>query len=260
MARPGSPDPPGRVDGLRSVLHPAGGIWPRADDTPELIDHEVPSAERRRTLGDVSRLNALFLGRRCTLIHVKRLLARFPGERTATVLDVGTGAADIPRALARWARRARRRLRIVALDRDHDTLDRVARKTVAGYPEISLVRGDALALPIAPRGVDIVISAMTLHHLEPDAAVGYFRAMAAATRVGFVVNDLARSRRAYLLVWLVTRVLARSPISRHDGPLSVRRSYTTTEVTELCRRAGILDVVVHRYPIWLRQCAVWGQS
>ena len=80
---------------------------------------------------------------------------------------------------------------------------------------------------------------MTLHHLEPDAGVRYLAEMDAAARVGMIVNDLVRSRIAHAVVWLITRFITRSAISRHDGPLSVRRSYTPHEVSGLCEKAGV---------------------
>jgi len=104
--------------------------------------------------------------------------------------------------------------------------------------------------------VDLTISAMTLHHLEPDAGVQYLAEMDRAARVGFVVNDLVRSRIAHWVVWLITRFITRSAISRHDGPLSVKRSYTPREVSGLCEQAGLEGVdVVHHWP-YFRFCAV----
>jgi len=90
-----------------------------------------------------------------------------------------------------------------------------------------------------------VISALTLHHLEPSAAVPALAEMDAAARRGILVNDLMRSRTAYCAVWLATRALTRNLISRHDGPLSVRRAYTQGEVRALCEKAGLFDVRVH---------------
>src|SRR5262249_49348906 len=158
-----------------------------------------------------------FGGRLLTVRHVRRLLAGVPADRTITVLDVGTGGADIPCAIARWARRTGRRIRILVLDRDPATLA-VARRAIAPYGEIVLLQGDALALPVRAGSVDVVISALTLHHLEPAAAVLSLSEMDAAARLGVLVNDLMRSRAAYCAVWLATRVLTRNAMSRHDGP------------------------------------------
>jgi len=228
---------------------------PRAKDAVEMLDRPARFVDLSQSLADIARLNALFGGRRITLAHVKRLIAGAPRDREITVLDVGTGGADVPKSLARWARRAGRRIRVLALDRDPPTLA-VARRAAARYPEIVLLQGDALALPVRPRSVDVVISGLTLHHLEPAAAVRYLAEMDATARVGFVVNDLVRSRAAYALVWLATRALTRNRMSRHDGPLSVLRAYTPDEVRALCEKAGLFDVRVIRYPRLMRQCAV----
>ncbi len=228
---------------------------PRAEDAVEMLDQPAPFADLSQSLADVARLNGLFGGRHITLTHVKRLIADAPCDRAITVLDVGTGGADIPIALARWARRAGRRIRILALDRDAATLA-VAGRATARYPEIVFLQGDALALPVRPCSVDVVISALTLHHLEPAAAARYLAEIDTAARTGFVVNDLMRSRAAYAIVWLATRALTRNRMSRHDGPLSVLRAYTPHEVRALCEKAGLFDVRVLRYPPLARQCAV----
>lgn len=232
----------------------------RAAGVLEIIDGPpVPFKDMACCMMDIARVNALFGGRMVTMIHVKRLLDALPADRLITVLDVGTGAGDIPRELVRWARRQGRRIRIFALDRDAATLQ-IAAQVVREYPEIRFVRGDALSLPIRTGAVDLTISAMTLHHLEPDAGVRYLGELDRAARVGFVVNDLVRSRLAHWVVWLITRFITRSAISRHDGPLSVKRSYTPVEVSRLCERAGLVGVeVVHYWP-YFRFCAVRAKS
>jgi methyltransferase family protein len=227
----------------------------RAEHAVEMLDGPAPVADLAESLTDVARLNALFGGRSITLAQLKRLLAHVPRARRISVLDVGTGGADIPRALVRWARKSGRPIRVIALDRDQATLG-IARQRSARYPEIVVLRGDALALPVRSHSVDVAISALTLHHLEPADAVRYFAEMDAAARSGFVVNDLMRSRTGYALVWLATRVLTRNRMSRHDGPLSVWRSYTSGEVRALCEKAGLFDVRIRRYPAFVRQCAV----
>ncbi|MEK7443441.1 MAG: methyltransferase domain-containing protein [candidate division NC10 bacterium] len=232
---------------------------PRAAGVLEMLDRPAPFADLRLSLEDVVRLNAVFGGRRVTLAHVKRLLARLPAAAPVTVLDLGTGAADIPLALIRWARRARRSLRVFALDRDWSTL-RVARGLTMLYPEITFVQADALALPFRRDAVDVVISALTLHHLEPAGAARCLEGMDAVSRIGLVVNDLYRSRAAWALVWVATRLLARSRMSWHDGPLSVLRAYTAEELRGLCARARLGPVEIWRYPPLLRHCLVKAKT
>ena len=227
----------------------------RDHEAVELMDGPASFEEIEGCFDAITRLNRFFGGSSLTVRHVRDILAGLPAERPVTVLDVGAGAADIPIALVRWARSAGRRIRVLALDRDGGAI-RYARARVAGYPEITLLRGDALALPVGLGLVDVVISALTLHHLDPGQAARYLVEIDGAARLGWVVNDLVRGRVAHRLVWLLTRILTRSRMARHDGPISVRRSYTPPEVAALCEKAGFFDVrVVHHAP-FIRQCAV----
>jgi len=227
----------------------------RDADAVEMMDRPAAPGELAGELHTITRFNGFFGGRRLTLGHVRRLLEMLPADRTATVLDVGTGAADIPVALVRWARRAGRRLRVLALDRGSATLA-FARGFAAAYPEITLLQGDALRLPVRPGSFDVVISAMTLHHLQPDEAVRYLAEIDTASRIGWLVNDLVRGRVAHRLVWATTHILSRSAMARHDGPMSILRSYTPPEVVAFCEKAGLFDVSVTHHPMLFRQCAV----
>ena len=227
----------------------------RDADAVEMMDRPASFGELAGALRAITQLNRFFGGRRLTLRHVRRLLAALPADRLVTVLDVGAGAADIPVALARWARRRGRRIRVLALDRDSATLT-YARGYAAAYPEITLVQGDALALPVPPGSVDIVISAMTLHHLQPEEAVRYLAEIDTVSRLGWVVNDLVRGRVPHRLVWAATRLFSRNAMARHDGPMSILRSYTPSELASLCEKAGLFDVIVSHQPLLFRQCAV----
>ena len=227
----------------------------RDADAVEMMDRPASFGELAGALRAITQLNRFFGGRRLTLRHVRRLLAALPADRLVTVLDVGAGAADIPVALARWARRRGRHIRVLALDRDSATLT-YARGYAAAYPEITLVQGDALALPVPPGSVDIVISAMTLHHLQPEEAVRYLAEIDTVSRLGWVVNDLVRGRVAHRLVWAATRLFSRNAMARHDGPMSILRSYTPSELASLCEKAGLFDVIVSHQPLLFRQCAV----
>jgi ubiquinone/menaquinone biosynthesis C-methylase UbiE len=218
----------------------------RAAGARELLDGSVPSADLAVTLGDIDRLDAWFGGHALSLARVRRAARGVPPDRTLVVVDVGGGAGGFARRLVRWARRRARPLRVILLERDA-AIAALARRDCADCPEVEVVRGDATALPLAAASADVVHAALTLHHLEPEAAVTALAEMARVARGRVVVNDLTRSRLALALVWIATRVLAVHPISRHDGPLSVRRAYAPAELVELFRRAGLSHVSVQRY-------------
>jgi SAM-dependent methyltransferase len=221
----------------------------RAAAALEVLDHPTPPADRAASLRDIERLNALPGGNSLTLRHVRRAVRRLPPDRPIRILDVGAGGGGFARRLVRWARRHGRGIYVLALDRDGDTT-RMAVGATAPFPEIAIVRADACALPVRAGSVDLVVCALTLHHLDAETAPAALAEMAAAARLGFIVNDLWRSRLSLALVWLATRLSGCHWISRHDGPLSVRRSYTPVEIRALAAQAGLGPVVVRRYP-WL---------
>jgi hypothetical protein len=231
-------------------------VLPRAEGARELLDAPVPLPELEEDLRDIARLNRLFGGAWLIRAQVARLLKRVPAAQPVTILDVGTGGADLPVAVVRWARRHGRPICILALDRNSQALT-VARKLVAPHPEIVLLAGDGLRLPVKAGAVDVAIVSLTLHHLEPAEASKLLAELHRTTRLGFIVNDLVRSRLAYCLVWLATRLFTTGRVSRHDGPLSVLRAYTPPEILELARRAGLTGVRIARYP-WLCRIAAVG--
>ncbi|MBV8073892.1 MAG: methyltransferase domain-containing protein [Candidatus Eremiobacteraeota bacterium] len=192
------------------------------------MDDPVDSiAELEQNLRDIERANRWFGG----LDPVAREVARL---RPATILDVGCGFADIPRALIR---RARRPLRIVCLDANEQILE-LARRRSADEPRLSFMRADATALPFGDGSFDVVTCSLSLHHFDPPRARTLLREMRRVAKRSPVVCDLQRSRPAYVATWLYTRLCTRNRLTRHDGPLSVLRAYDPSEALELAREAG----------------------
>ncbi|HLB76240.1 MAG TPA: methyltransferase domain-containing protein, partial [Candidatus Dormibacteraeota bacterium] len=111
-----------------------------------------------------------------------------------TVLDVATGGGDIPRWLAR------RRVELIAGDL-HPQMLQLARKWSAGLP-IRFIRCDARRLPFRDHSVDLVLCSLMLHHLTEADAVCALKELARVARRRLIVNDLRRSRVAFVLIWL----------------------------------------------------------
>ena len=200
----------------------------RAPDSPELLDGELDVETLAGNLRDLARVNRWLGGADLSVAAVMPLVAGLPAP---SVLDVGTGAADIP------ARLARPPLTITATDVRPEIVELASLQVQEGVE----VRGGRL-------------------EDEKDALVRRCaridgRASPRAGRRGFVPargapggtlggghNDLARGRRWWFGAWLLTRVTTRNAYTRHDAPLSVRRAYTADEVIDLARQAGLRPV------------------
>ena len=211
---------------------------------PEWMDDPAADpAELARALAFIRGVNRRLGYARATVGHLARFAPRWPTDRPTTILDVATGSADIPAALFRWADRTGRSVQITGLDLHAATLADAA----AHVPDhrLTLVRGDALALPFADRSVDYVICGMFLHHLPDAAVVAAMREMDRVARRGVVVADLLRSGRAY--AWITLFTLAAGDMVRHDARGSVAGAYTTAELLALRDRAGLAYAAPHRH-------------
>ncbi|MGZ8450315.1 MAG: methyltransferase domain-containing protein, partial [Candidatus Deferrimicrobiaceae bacterium] len=126
------------------------------------------------------------------------------------------------------------KLSITALDNDPRILP-VAYRAVREYPEIRIVEGNAL--DFGKRGsFDFIFSNHFLHHLDWDEIKIFLRQVLAQARIAFVINDLKRSRWAYLGCTVFLVLGSRRSFAYHDGRLSIRRGFLPEELRDFTTR------------------------
>ena len=202
-------------------------------------------------LRDLRRVNRLLGGTRLSRLAIARL---WPDGSSMSVLDVGTGGADIPVSLLAHAVRRGRTLRVEAIENRDEVIEaaRLARPAVDRVPGLSLRVADGLALPYPDGAFDIAHCSMVVHHLEPADTVALLREMARVARLGVVVNDLVRGRLYWAGAWLMSHAATRNRLTRNDAPLSVRRAYSRSELRNLVAEAGLEVVAEIDGPAWHR--------
>ena len=198
----------------------------------ELLDQNRGSlSDVRQSLSDIRRINAWLGGARVACEGVFDLLEK-RGLKRATILDVGTGSADIPQRLIEQGKKRGLQLKIIALDLSERHLQ-IANEYVGDLREIELVQGDALALPLENKSVDVVVSSLFLHHFRAPQILEILREWERVSRLGWVANDLIRHPFALVFFRATGPIFARSYLTRYDGAASVRRAYTLAEMRAL---------------------------
>ena len=215
----------------------------RLADTPELLDGPLDDpVALAANLRDLRRINRLLGGTRLS----RQALGALVGQRTEplTLLDVGTGAADIPASLVTRPLPDGPRLTVTAIDNRAEVLDAAVagRADLAQLDGLRLEIGDGRALKDRDGSQDVVHASLVLHHLEPDEAVRFLREMGRVAALGVIVNDVTRSKRAWIGAWLLGHLLTGNRLTRHDAPLSVRRAYTPSEMRLLMSQAGLRPI------------------
>ncbi|HSE97385.1 MAG TPA: methyltransferase domain-containing protein, partial [Blastocatellia bacterium] len=212
----------------------------------ELLDAgEGTDEDVRKNLLDLRRINRLLGGTRVVLSAIEGALKQEPADRFS-LLDVGTGSADIPSSVCRWSRERGLEPRIVGLDLSERNM-RIARRHLGINRDVELVRADALFLPFAPRSFDFVSASLFLHHFREDDIVRLLEAFAAIARRAVIVNDLVRNLVPYYFIRATGPLFATSYLTRNDGPVSVLRGFTAAELKQLGQRAGLSRLSVRRH-------------
>ena len=222
-------------------------FFPPRNLRDELLDlDEAPYEEVRDSLNDVATVNRYLSGYRVLLYHAKKFLREHKLDRPFSVLDAATGSADQPVALAKLARSMGIPIRITAIDINAKML-KMAKEEIYEYPEIRLVQCDILELPFKDNVFDLAINNLSLHHFSWDNAVAVIKAIYKSARLGFLINDLHRSRIAHAVIFMLTRIFTRNRLTRYDAPVSVMNAFTPSEFGVLAMEAGVEPFEVHRH-------------
>lgn len=208
----------------------------------ELMDADDLAPETyAAVVGDLARVNAVTMAARPTLAFLSRATV---GTKRLKLLDVGFGDGDMLRRIARWAARRGIEAELVGVDLNPRSEFAARAHTPADLP-VRFVTGDYADQ--AGQGWDVVISSLVAHHMTHDQLVTFLRFMEAEAARGWFVNDLERHGFAHWGFPILAMLMRWHPIVRHDGTLSIARSYRPGEWPAILAEAGISGARIDRY-------------
>jgi len=204
----------------------------------ELMDaDDLDAATYADVVGDLASVNTVTMARRPTLDFLTRAIA---GRKTFRLLDVGFGDGDMLRRIARWA--AARGIAAELVGVDLNPRSEQAARAHGG--DIRYVTGDYADLADEPW--DVIVSSLVAHHMTRDQLVAFLRFMERHASAGWFVNDLHRHGFAHWGFPILATLARWHPIVRHDGTLSIARSYRPDEWPPILAEAGISAATVRR--------------
>jgi ubiquinone/menaquinone biosynthesis C-methylase UbiE len=218
----------------------------RSNEAEIMDGSDYVAAELIKNLTDLQRVNRYLGGVGALTRHLFPLIEAL-GRKRIRLLDIGAGSADIPARIVRWARSRGIQLEFVALDLN-ETAASEARKQAENYPEIKIVRADAMNLPFDDRSFDFTLASLFLHHFEDDRAAALIENFVRVSREAFIINDLRRHPIAYYSIKLLTRIFTRNRMTRNDSALSVLRGFTERDIEAISRLARTPVQIFRHFP------------
>lgn len=203
----------------------------------ELIDSEQITEQLFfKNLGEFDFLNRNLGGHAISLEGIKKLINS--GEKQYTIADLGCGSGDSLKYFAKWARKENIQLNLIGVDKNPSAI-KYLRLHCSKYNEITGIHSDFNTFLNSSEPVDIIHCSLFCHHLNDNDFTELLNRLKKSTKVGFVINDLQRSKWAYYAVKLLTFLLNGSSLSKNDGPVSVLRGFTHQELHEFLKIAEI---------------------
>lgn len=210
----------------------APALWPAGMDERLVDGQEImdgPDADPvllDRTYHQFKYVNAALGGwHRIYRTRIRPVLRR---GQPNSVVDIGSGGGDITRALGRWARRDGFDVSITGVDPDGR-----AHAHATAHPAVEGVSfRKAYSSDLVREGAqfDVVLSNFMLHHLTEPELQGLLDDSERLCTTRAIHADIQRSRLAYLLFSAGTRPFFHRSFIREDGLMSIRRSYTPSEL------------------------------
>lgn len=182
-------------------------------------------------LSELKVINKYLGGVSTTLSALKILLNN--SNYKSTILDIGSGSSDNLIA----AKKKLPNIHILSIDKNPRVL-----RFKDEY--LNKINADAFQLPFKDNSCDIIHLALFLHHFTENQIQELLKEFFRITRVGIIINDLQRSFLALAGIKVLTSLFSKSEMVKNDGPLSVKRGFTKTELINLFAKVGFNNVVI----------------
>lgn len=203
---------------------------------PEKMDQpDVDAGEIRQALRELEIINK-FLGG----YHViKDALEKIKWDNhTMTIVDLGCGGGDLLCAIADWAEKSERKVKLIGIDWN-PVMTEFARERAANYRNIEFNTMSVHDDHLLNLNADIAMSSLFCHHFDNAELVKLIRRMNQIASRAVIINDIHRHWMAYHSIHLITALFSKTYLVKYDAPLSVARSLTRREWKNILFTAGI---------------------
>ena len=164
-------------------------------------------------------------------------LQRIPST-PESILDVGCGGGFFTTRLAtRYPR-----TQIVGIDLNPHAIEFAQRKLASMRcppPNVRFETRTQEQLAEPSKSHDVVLSTLVCHHMDDENLIDFISSACRIAKQRVIINDLHRHPLALVLFKLIAPLCFRNRLVQNDGPLSIRRAFTSDDLQNYVQKAGI---------------------
>lgn len=206
-------------------------------------DLQISGGDLHRALHELDAINYLLGGNYVTLNGLMQLLEERSPAATLHIADVGCGSGDMLRRVRRLLIKKGVEAKLTGIDANLHVIEHAVANTPPScgivYENLDILSGEFMR-----RKFDIVVATLFFHHFSDDELISFFKQLKDQVSAGMVINDIHRHWFSYFSIKVLTRLFSRSPMVRHDAPVSVLRAFKRDELKKLLQRAGIAHYTI----------------
>ncbi len=207
---------------------------------PELMDDlTLTGEELQKNLEELEVINNWLGGYKVVLQALDNIVAKYKQlPQPLRFADIGCGAGDTLRSIAKWARRKNIPVQLTGIDAN-DFMVQYARHNCSAFEEVEIVQHDVFSERFGQQKYDVVICSLFCHHFTDAQLVQMLRQLHSQAGIAVIINDLHRHWFAYYSIKFITALFSESRLVKNDAPLSVWRAFKRKELVNLVQQAGI---------------------
>lgn len=201
-------------------------------DDPLLADKDL-----REALQDISKVNKWLGGDRITSHAVSSILKKHPSKTHWTIADIGCGDGEMLRILSKKFENFGPTFSFTGIDISEQSLE-MARSSSKDFKNI-LFKNENILTAKTDEVYDITLCTLTLHHIPEEQLISFVKGMIQRTKYDIIINDLQRSKMAYHLFTLISRIFIKSPIAKNDGLVSIASAFKRNDLEKYAQVLGL---------------------
>ena len=206
---------------------------------PELMDDFSIQDERvDLALRELRLINYFLGGNTGSKRGVSKMISDLPNNKIF-ILDAGSGSSDVLDDL----KKKHKSIQVISLDRNKRVCNFI--KKINNFKPM-VVCADAFNLPFKNKSVDIIHTSLFLHHFDNSSLKNIIKKFNDVAKQGIVINDLRRSLLAFIGIKILTSLFSRSELVKSDAPISVRKGFVKSELTDLLKEMDFSNYKIGR--------------